>query len=240
VIGVGLAVEGCHDGFDVLFGEHIVVGHFLEESSGIDELGFSICFVFREHQNVDRNGGAEEEVGCQGDHGLDVVVVDQILADLLFGSTPVEDAREADDGGAAFTGEVAQCMEHKGEVGLGLGSQHAGGGEAFIVDQGGVVGTLPLNRVGWIGDDGIEGLVVAKVRFEEGVAQLHLELMVIDVVQEHVHAGQVVGSVVDLLAKKALFDDILVKVLLGLQQERSRAAGWVVDFVDVLPLMPQE
>ena len=57
------------------------------------------------NQNVDGNGGAEKEVGCQGDHGLHIVVIHQILADFLFGTTPVKNTGKADNGRTAFAGK---------------------------------------------------------------------------------------------------------------------------------------
>lgn len=66
----------------------------------------------------------------------------------------------------------------------------------------------------------------------ERVAQLDVELVVVDVVQEHVHPRQVVRGVVEFLPEEAFFDDVLVEVLLGLQQQGAGAAGGVVDLVD--------
>ena len=61
-----------------------------------------------------------------------------------------------------------------------------------------------------------------------------MELVVIDVVQKHVHAGKVVGGVVDFLPEEAFFDDVLVKLFFRLQEQAARAASGVVDFVDFL------
>lgn len=61
-----------------------------------------------------------------------------------------------------------------------------------------------------------------------------MELVVIDVVQEHVHAGQVVGGVVDFLTKEAILNDMVLKLPLCLQQQGARAGSGVVDFVDVV------
>lgn len=69
-------------------------------------------------------------------------------------------------------------------------------------------------------------------RFAQRVAQLDVELVVVDVVQEHVHPCQVVGGVVDFLTVEPVFDDVFVELLLGLQQQRAGAAGRIVDFVD--------
>ncbi|MNR63539.1 hypothetical protein D3C85_1858810 [compost metagenome] len=49
------------------------------------------------------------------------------------------------------------------------------------------------------------------------IAELDVELVVIDVVQEHVHPRQVVGGVVELLPEEATFNDVGVEMLLGLQ-----------------------
>ena len=143
-------------------GENVVVGLFFIEFAGIDELCLVVCLVFGEDQDVDGNGGAIKEVGSEGDHGLHKVVVYQILPDFLLRTAPVEDTREADNGGTAFTGQVAQGVENKGEVGLGFRSQHAGRGKALIVDESGVVAPDPGHRVGRIGDNGVEGLFVTE------------------------------------------------------------------------------
>ena len=61
----------------------------------------------------------------------------------------------------------------------------------------------------------------------------HIEFVVVNVVQEHIHAGQVVGGVVDLLSKKALFDDMwLSNCFLACNNKRARAGGGVVNFID--------
>lgn len=174
--------------------------------------------MFGEHQNIDRNGGAIKQVGRERDHRFDIVVVHQVLANLLLGPAAIENAGEADDGGAAFTGQVTQRVQHKGKVGFGFGCQYAGRRKALVVDQRGVVAADPLHRIGRVGDDGIEGFVVTEVRVDQGVAELDVELVVVDVVQEHVHPRQVVGGVVDFLPKKTFFDDVRIEVLFGLQQ----------------------
>ncbi len=115
-------------------------------------------------------------------------------------------------------------MQDKGEVRLRLRSQHTCGGEAVVVDEGRVIAAHPLHRVGRIGDDGVEGLVLTKVGFGQGVAQLHVELIVVHIVQEHVHASQVEGRVVDLLTKEAVLNEVVIsselfRLLLRLQQK---------------------
>ena len=187
MVHIRLAVEYRHDLVDVRVQQRVVVGLFLEQATGVDELDIGLGLVFGQHQDVHGNGGAKEQVGRQRNHRFHIVVVHQVLADLLLGPAPVEDAREANDGGAALGREVAERVQHKGKVGLGLGREHARRGKAVVVDQGRVVRAFPLHRVGRVGDDGIKRFVVAKVRFDQGVAQLDIEFVVVDVVQEHVH-----------------------------------------------------
>ena len=50
----------------------------------------------------------------------------------------------------------------------------------------------------------------------QGVAQLHVELIVVHVVQEHVHPREVVSRVVDFLTKEAVLDEVVSHVLLRL------------------------
>ena len=64
------------------------------------------------------------------------------------------------------------------------------------------------------------------------ITQLDIELVVVDVVQEHVHPRQVVGGVVELLTPKTVFNNVGVKVFFGLQQQRARTTGGVINLVD--------
>ena len=70
------------------------------------------------------------------------------------------------------------------------------------------------------------------MRGEQGVTKLDIELVIVDVVQEHIHPRQIVGGVVDFLTEEPLFDDMRVELSLGLQQQRTGTAGGVVDLVD--------
>ena len=68
-------------------------------------------------------------------------------------------------------------------------------------------------------------------RVDQGVAVGNVELLVVDVVQEHVDPAQVVGGQVDLLAKEPLTHVFLAQHLGELQQQRTRAARRVVHLV---------
>ena len=105
----------------------------------------------------------------------------------MLGATTVKNPRKADDRRPPLAGEVIEAVHDETEVCLGLGSQHTGGGEALVIDEGWVIAADPFHRVGWIRDDGIKGFVFAEVGLGQGVAQLHVELVVVHVMQKHVH-----------------------------------------------------
>lgn len=58
--------------------------------------------------------------------------------------------------------------------------------------------------------------------------------------QKHVHAGEVVGGVVDLLPEKAFFHLFLIKEFSGLQKQGAGAAGGVIDFIDAFLLVESQ
>ena len=96
-------------------------------------------------------------------------------------------------------------MEEEGEVGGGLGGE-AVTFEAHVVCQ--RVGGFPAVDERWVGDDGVEARFFRQVRLahhvplaEQGVAVEDVEFRVLHPVQQHVHAGQVVGGDVLLLTE---------------------------------------
>ena len=221
---------------EMSIGEDIVVGRLLVEvgRGGIDELHAGVALVLGEHEDVGGNGRAIEQSAREGDDGLHIVLFDEVLTDFLFRTTAIEDAREADNGCATLGREIVEGVEHKGKVGIVFGSEHASRCKAVVIDEGGIVFAHPLHGIGRVGDDGIEGAIAAKLWAEEGVAKGDVKLVVVDGVEKHVHARQVVGGVIDFLPEKSFFDEMIVKLLLGLEQERTAAASGVVDFVDAL------
>ena len=130
----------------------------------VDEQRLVVGLGLLEHDDAGRDRRAEEEVRRKLDDGVDVVVVDEVLADLLLGAAAVEHAGELDDRGGAVDREPAQDVHREGEVGLRLRRQHAGRREARIVDQQRVRVPLPPDRVGRIGHDRLERLVVPVLR----------------------------------------------------------------------------
>ena len=212
---IRLAVEHRHDLFNVCIQQHIVVGFFLKQRTGVDELRGGVGFVFGQYQNRHGDGGAIKQVGREGNDGFDVVVIHEVLADFLFSTATVKDAGKANNRGASFAGQVAERVQHKGKVGLGFGGKHARWGKAIVVDERGVVATYPLHRIRRIGDDGVKRFFIAKAWINKGVTKLDIEFVVVDVVQEHVHARQVIRGVVQFLPPKTVFNQMLVKVFLA-------------------------
>ena len=72
------------------------------------------------------------------------------------------------------------------------------------------------------------------LRTLQRVAVPDVEAVVVHVVQEHVHAAEVVGLPVDFLSVKPLHHILLAKNAEKVQEERTRSAGRVVDLVDAL------
>lgn len=102
-------------------------------------------------------------------------------------------------------------MEDKGVICLRLRGEHARRGEAVVIDQRRVPAADPLDRVGRIGDNGVEGLLIAEAGVEERVPEGDVEVVVIDVVEKHIHPRQVVGRLIGLLTDVLLADDLVPK-----------------------------
>lgn len=111
------------------------------------------------------------------------------MADLLRRAA-IEDA-ETDNRRAATGREVMQRVQNKGEIGLGFERQHARGGKAFVIDQGLGRSDPSFHRIGEAGSRRWHQRARHReMPVFEGVAVLDVELVIVHVVQEHVHAGE--------------------------------------------------
>ena len=110
-------------------------------------------------------------------------------------------------------------MQDESEVRFRFRRQYAGGCKAFVIDEGRVVHAYPSDGIWRIRDDGVKGLVFVELRIGQGIAQPDVELVVIDVVQKHVHPCQIIGCVVDFLTEITVFDKTLIEQFSGLQKE---------------------
>jgi hypothetical protein len=77
----------------------------------------------------------------------------------------------------------------KARSALLFGASTPAGANRGSLMSSGFVRRLPLRRVGRVGHDRLERLVVPVRRIDEGVAVGDVELLEVDVVQEHVDAG---------------------------------------------------
>src|SRR5699024_5090501 len=68
---------------------------------GVDEQYFVIGLGLLQHDDARGDGRTEKQVRRQLDDGVDEIIVDQVLADLLFGSPAIQHTGELDDRGCA-------------------------------------------------------------------------------------------------------------------------------------------
>ena len=118
--------------------------------------------------------------------------------------------------------------------------QHTCRSKTLIVNQRRVIAANPFHRIRRVRNDGIKRFFISEVRLSQRIAQLDIKLVVVDVVQKHVHTCQVIGRMVDFLSEKAFFNDMVIKLLFSLQQQWAGTRCRVVDFVNVgLPVHSQ-
>lgn len=117
---------GIHNTGDVVLGELVVVRHLHTFCRRIHKEGGVVGLIAFKHHDAGGYGGAKEEVAWQLNDGVDEVVVDQVLADFLFGAAAVHHAWETNDGSGAVAGEPGQRMHDECQVSFRLWRQHAG------------------------------------------------------------------------------------------------------------------
>ena len=195
-----------------------------------------VALALLHHHDAGRDGRSEKEVVWQLYDGVNVVVVHEILAYLLLGTAAIHYAREAYNRRGAVRREKRQRVHYEREVGLGLGGEHSCRREARIVDERRVAVAVPAYRVWRIRDYHLERLVVPMLRRGQRIAKGDVELVVADVVQEHVYPAEVVGRYVYLLAEEAEANVVLAEHLRRLEKKRPGTASGVVHLVD-LPLV---
>ena len=153
----------------------------------------------------------------------------QCMANPL-GTASEEHAMRQDDGHHAFVFQEVEAMQQEGKVGGGFRSQ------SIVLEANVVahrVGRVPAVAEGRIGDDGVEAGFLRWVQLAQGVplvgqgvAVEDFELRVLHPVQQHVHAGQVVGGDVLFLAVD-LADALRPHAFAHVQQQGAGAAGKV-------------
>ena len=203
--------EGVHNRLDIRLGQLIVVRDLDTFLCRVDEQHRVIRFRLLHHHDTGRDGGAEKEIARQLDDTVDIVVLDQVFADLLLRAAAVHDAGEAYDRRRAVRREPRERVHDERHVRLALRREYARGREARIIDQDRVIVADPFDGVRRIADDDLERLVIPVLRADEGVLVGDIELVKADIVQEHIDAAEVVGGEVDLLTVEALTDVVFAE-----------------------------
>ena len=125
--------------------EHVFIAILLEQFAGINKEngGIGLGALFQ-YDDTSSDAYTKEKVGRQLDNGIYEVVLDEILANLLFITSTIQYARELYDSSSTTLREVPKHMHRKSKVGSTLWSQHACRGITLIINQNGVVLTFPL------------------------------------------------------------------------------------------------
>src|SRR5699024_669460 len=133
-----------------------------------------------------------EEVCRKTNDGIQhIQLLDEVLADYLFGSATEENTmREKNNSSSVFI-HVVDHVLHKGKVRLALRSKLA------ILVESSVFHELhigrPIRGVRRIGNLNTE-LLVAKIIMLQGVSVVDIEVAVRNATQDHVHSGEIVCS----------------------------------------------
>ena len=171
---------GAGDGGDVVFVEFLLrPADHGADLAGIDEEGFAFAvsivafainglglFVFGQEPEADGDLGGVEELAGQGDHAVDEVVLDELLADLAFAlGVGGHGAVGENEAGDAVFGEFAHHVEDPGVVGI-AGGRGLVAVPASVVDE--FVGPRQSFRLKGDSPD-VVGLEVGVLVLEEGV-----------------------------------------------------------------------
>ena len=124
-------------------------------------------------------------------------------------------------------------MEDESKVCLGLWSKDTRHTEPWVIDEDWIVFPRPFDGIGRIGDDYIKRFIVPVLRVFKGIAEGNVELIVSNVVEEHIDATEVVCGDVDLLSIEALSHLVVSKDFGSLQEEGTRTTSWVIDLIDL-------
>jgi len=230
----GLAREDVHDLVDVLGAQAVLRAVLDEALGGVDHEDALAggCVFLVEHDDAGGDARAIEEIRGQPDDGLDVAALHEVLADDGLGIAAEEDTVRENARAFAAGLERADDVQQVGVVAL-LGGRHAVVREALE----GVVGRVEAGAPAFvaerrISDDVVEGLEltggVGEERAGQRVALLDERRGV--VVQDHVHPGEAGGGGVLFLPVERDLDVFAVaRLVADLQQQRTGAAGGVVD-----------
>ena len=224
---IGLPGEGVDDLVEVLLAQPVLRAVFAEALGGVDHehalAGGGVLLV--EHHDAGGDAGAVEQVGGQADDALEDAGADELSADDAFRAAAEEHAVGQDAGAFARALERADDVQQVGVVAL-LGGRLAPDEALEGVVRRREAGGPGLVGERRIGDDvvvGAELLALLELGLGERVTRHDVGRG--EVVEDHVHAGQARRGHVLLLSFEG---DVLARLGGHLEQQRARAAGWVV------------
>ena len=122
-------------------------------------------------------------------------------------------------------------MHDKRQIGFAAWSQHTRRRETRVVDERRIFIAHPLDGIRRVRHNGFEWLFVPVLRRSERIVALDIKLIKTYIVQEHIDTAEVVGGEVDLLTIETITHILFAEDLGELQQQRTRTAGRVIDFV---------
>ncbi len=216
---------------DVLIGKLVLVALVHKLRRGIDKADAVVRLVLLQHNDASHDGSAEKQVRRQLNHRIHKVVLRKVTPYLLLRTATVKHPGELNDGSRALGGEPSQHVHGKGEVRFASWRQHTRRGVTRIVDKRHVAVALPRHTVRRIAHNGIERFLTLMLGVEQRIALLNVEMVVIHIVQKHVHAAEVVSLEVNLLTEKALTHILCPQHTVEVEQQRTRTTGRVVHFV---------
>ena len=190
---VGTVQIRRQDRLDVVLGELVAVGDLDALLGRVQKQRMVIPLGLFQHHDAGGDCRAVEQVIRQLDDAVDEVVVDQVFADLLFRAAAVHDAGEADDCRRAVGRQPRKAVHDERKVSLRLWGQHTGRRKARVVDERCVVASLPADGVRRVRDDCLKRLVVPVLGADQRVSVRDVKFVVVNIVQEHIDAAEVVG-----------------------------------------------
>ncbi len=116
---------------------------------------------------------------------------------------------------------------------MDFGASTPAGEKRGSFNQDRVIIALPFDRIGRVADDDLKGFLVPMLGRNQRIFVGDVELIKINIVQEHIDTAQVVGRQVDFLSEEALTDILFAQNLRRFQQQRAGAAGRVIDLVNL-------
>ncbi len=102
-------------------------------------------------------------------------------------------------------------MHDKGKVGLGLRCQNPSWRKPRVVYQKRIGIAIPLDGIWRIRHDGLKGLITPMHGMSQRIPMRDIELVVVDIMQEHIDATEVIGGDVYFLSVEAQTDVLLAE-----------------------------